>query len=147
MTSLISKILIFFFTFVSFFTVAKPANVEITVNEITTESTSIGFTYQNKTNKIMSELDSMTLYKNVDGQWEKIELNYAIPEVAYRTYQNQKVKEALPLTRYDFESEDVSLNYVKLTVGEYKLTIGYRIYESSEGWVSAEASTIFTVDK
>lgn len=141
------KIIVFFYILVSFFTVAQPSNVEITVNEVTTESTCIGFTYQNKTNKIMSELDSMKLYKNVDGLWEEIHLSYAIPEVAYRTYQNQQVKESLPLTNYDFESEDGNFNYVKLTKGEYKLTIGYRIYEFSKGWAKAEASTVFTVER
>lgn len=147
MTAIISKILIFFFTVASFFTIAQPANVEITVNEVTTESTSVGFTYQNKTNKIMSELDSMRLHKNVDGQWKEIDLEYAIPEVAYRTYQNQKVKDSLPLTSYDWENGDGALHYVKLTEGEYRLTIGYRIWEFSKGWTKATASTTFTVER
>lgn len=146
MTAIISKMLIFIFTVASFFTVAQPENVKITVNEVTTESTAVGFTYENKTKKIMSELDSMRLYKSVDGEWEEVDLNYAMPEVAYRTYQNQKVKDSLPLTNYDIEN-DGSLYYVKLTRGEYKLTIGYRVYEFSKGWTKAEASTTFTVEK
>lgn len=146
MTAIISKMLIFIFTVASFFTVAQPENVKITVNEVTTESTAVGFTYENKTKKIMSELDSMRLYKSVDGEWEEVDLNYAMPEVAYRTYQNQKVKDSLPLTNYDIEN-DGSLYYVKLTQGEYKLTIGYRVYEFSKGWSKAQASTTFTVER
>lgn len=141
---MLSKIIVFFYILVSFFTVAQPSNVEITVNEVTTESTSVGFTYQNKTNKIMSELDSMKLYKNVDGQWEIINLSYAIPEVAYRTYQNQVVWDALPLTAFDSDHEFCR---VKLTEGKYKLVIGYRIYEFSKGWTPASASAEFTVEK
>ncbi len=144
---MLSKIIVFFYILVSFFTVAQPSNVEITVNEVTTESTSVGFTYQNKTNKIMSELDSMKLHKNVDGQWEEIELDYFMPEVAYRTYQNQKMRDSLPLTKYDWESGDGKLHYVKLTKGEYRLTIGYRIWEFSKGWTPATASAVFTVEK
>ncbi len=147
MLNAISKIIVFFYILVSFFTVAQPENVEITVNDVTTESTSVGFTYQNKTGKIMSELDSMRLHKNINGQWEEIDLEYAIPEVAYRTYQNQKVKDSLPLTSYDWENCDGALHHVKLTEGEYRLTIGYRIYEFSKGWTKAEASQTFTVTK
>ncbi|MBR3816570.1 MAG: hypothetical protein IKJ27_07580 [Clostridia bacterium] len=147
MTAIISKMLIFIFTVASFFTVAQPENVKITVNEVTTESTAVGFTYENKTKKIMSELDSMRLYKSVDDEWEEVDLNYAMPEVAYRTYQNQKVKDSLPLTSYDWENGDGTLHYVKLTEGEYRLTITYRIYEFSKGWTKATASTTFTVER
>lgn len=143
MTDFISKILIFFFTVASFFTIAQPSDVEITVNEVTTESTSISFTYQNKTGKIMSEINSYKLEKNVDGEWVDMELVVFIPEVAYRTYPNTQVKDGFQLLRVD--GDGLTITDFKLGKGEYRLTISYRIYEFSKGWTKAEASTVFTV--
>ena len=147
MIDIISKIIVVFYIITSFFTVAQPANVEIIVGEVTTESTGISITCQNKTGKIMSEINSYKLEKKVDGEWESMDLVVAIPEGSYRIYPLTKVKDGFSFICHDPEGGDFATTEFKLEKGEYRLTIGYRIYEFSDGWTKAEASTVFRVEK
>lgn len=148
MNAIISRLLAIFFTVFSFFTVAQPQNVEITVKEITTESTSVVFTCKNNTGKIMSEIDYINLEQNVEGEWHKIRVDYYIPEMAYRIYPSETVTKSFRLSFTEFgEPGEVTATCFNLEKGEYRMTVGYRVYEFFKGWTDAKATTIFVVEK
>ncbi len=129
----LSDILIFFITFFHLMLPAQPENLEITLNPVTTESTSISFEIKNKTNRPVGR-PTFYFEKNVDGKWEKAGFKYAIPEYGYT------------LTPTATETEGVYIeNPESVTAGEYRLNVFYRVGTGITSSSEHQKTVLFTI--
>ncbi len=134
MYHLISKILVFFITLAFLLLPAKPENLEITVNPVTTETQGISFEIKNNTNRPVGR-PNFSFERNVNGQWESSELIYAVPEYGYTLYPTQTATESVWIE-----------NPESITEGEYRLTLSYRVGKGIKTTVKSQSSVIFTVN-
>lgn len=142
MTAIISRIFAIFMTLISIILPAQPNNVEVTVKDMTTQSTSIVYTCVNNTGRRMDRPYIKSIEKNVDGEWQKVSISLTITEEFYCVHPGGSCTEGAGFVSFD---ENFSEAHEHLEAGEYKLTIGYGISSFSQGRQQGEASCLFTV--
>lgn len=139
MKAFISKILAVFMTLISIVLPAEPNNVEFSVHDTTTASTSIVYTCINNTGRRIGRADTVSVEKNVDGQWQETGIDFGRTEIFYYISPGGSSTDSI------FFDPDMSGNNRAqyLEAGEYRLTISYSVYglQAQKG----QASTVFTV--
>jgi len=122
MSSAISKILAVFFTVMSIFLPAQPENVEITIRQVTTESSSLSFELTNNTGRMIGRpLVALIEKQDENGNWQEADVGFGYNEIAYNVYPGQSTTEGIMLTNYP---ED---DFCTLEKGLYRLTVEYPV--------------------
>ena len=145
MASIINTIISIFLVISTMFLPAKTDRVEITVREITDCDAGITFVCENKTNRKISRPDIVSIEKNVDGNWEKVDIGLGTTDIAYDLYPGQDCTETADFGTLD---SDNGFEFVPqhLEAGEYRLTISYIVKDFLKGKAEqGQASTLFTV--
>lgn len=142
MSAVLSKVLAVFFTVVSIFLPAQPENAELTVRQVTTQSSSLTFELKNNTGRIISRPLAVLIEKqDENGQWQKADTGFGYNEIFYNLYPGQSTTEGIILTRYPEEE------FCNLSEGLYRLTVQYTVVESvlKEKSVTVNITAEFTV--
>ena len=117
----------------------EPNNVTLTFEPVTTESTSVIFTYKNETNRtLLNDVKLSSFEKKIDGEWVKMPFTADIKPAAYRRIHTSSTLKRININSYfgvDF-----------LEAGEYRVTVVYEISDLTENKIlNGETSATFTV--
>ena len=122
MSSAISKILAVFFTVMSIFLPAQPENVEITIRQVTTESSSLSFELTNNTGRMIGRpLVALIEKQDENGNWQEADVGFGYNEIAYNVYPGQSTSEGVSLAA--LHGND---SYI-LEKGLYRITVEYPV--------------------
>ena len=144
MSTIINTLISIVLIFSTMFLPAKADGVEITVKEMTTSAAGITFVCENKTNRKISRPHIVSIEKNVDGNWEKVDIGLGTTEIAYDLYPGQDSIESADFGTLDENSFEFINQH--LDEGEYKLTISYNLTDCLKSKVEqGYSSAVFTV--
>ena len=137
MSSAISKILAVFFTVMSLFLPAQPENVDITVNRVTTKSSSLSFELTNNTGRMIGRPHVALIEKqDENGSWQKYDIGFGYTEISYILYPGQSTSEGIFFTSHPDE------DYRSFEEGLYRLTVEYQIKSLIKAGLNQEAEKV-----
>ena len=135
MTAFISRILAIIMTLISIIMPVKPNNTELTVKEMTAESSTVAFTCVNNTGRRIDRPDVKCIEKKVDGQWKEVDVSFVRTDIGYSVNPGMECTDSVSLCRWNDDTE--MHEYVTLSAGEYRLTVVYAV-SGTQGQSSAE---------
>lgn len=135
--SLIKKIMAFFMAIASIFVIGNANNVDVTIDEaITTQSSAITFSMENKTGKIISQLNEVIVERKTDDGWTAVsEVAFMRNDIGITINPGEIYKTSIYTDSYLGESH--------LTAGTYRLTVSYNCHSLTQK--QGSASVEFTV--
>lgn len=135
MTEFISRILAIIMTLISIIMPVKPNNTELTVKEMTAESSTVAFTCVNNTGRRIDRPDVKCIEKKVDGQWKEVDVSFVRTDIGYSVNPGMECTDSVSLCRWNDDTE--MPEYVTLSKGEYRMTVVYAV-SGTQGQSSAE---------
>lgn len=133
LNTMFTRLMSFFLTIISFFTIAKPQNVALTVQTATPESVTIE--YKNNTGKVIAPEQRWLLERKTENGFEEVSLAEDFPGWI-------EIAETCPPTGSGVRIIDAERCFGQpLSQGEYRFTF-YYVCDAIAGFVGGELQSV-----